>query len=54
MINRIIHSLNQLEVKGKNNLDILLGCIMALEEIQKQMEAPKNAQPPAEEEVVDG
>jgi len=33
MIEQIILSLNQLEVKGKENLDILLGCILALEEL---------------------
>lgn len=31
IIQSIIHTLNQIEVKGKDNLDKLLGVIMALE-----------------------
>ena len=27
----LLNSLNTIEVKGKNNLDTLLGCIMAIE-----------------------
>lgn len=27
----VCHSLNTIEVKGKNNLDVLLGCITAIE-----------------------
>ena len=30
-LSRIITTLNQIEVKGKDNLDKLLGCIMVLE-----------------------
>lgn len=30
-LQRLLDSLNCLEVKGKDNLDILLGCIMAIE-----------------------
>ena len=32
-INAIIHTLNAISVSGKNNLDMLLGCIIALEGI---------------------
>lgn len=35
-IAKVIHTLNQIEVHGKENLDKLLGCIMVLEkEIEK-------------------
>lgn len=34
----IIRTLNGVEVKGKNNLDMLLGCIMTLEQIEKEIE----------------
>ena len=29
----VIKTLNQIEVKGKNNMDQLLGCIIALERV---------------------
>lgn len=37
-IEMVIRTLNNIEVHGKNNLDMLLGCIMALEQIESQME----------------
>lgn len=40
-IQDIINSLNQLEVKGKRNLDILLGVILALEHVQEANEGTK-------------
>lgn len=50
-IKAIISTLNNIEVHGKNNLDMLLGCIMALEQMDAQMkqEAKKK-----EEETADG
>jgi hypothetical protein len=50
-IERIISTLNNIEVHGKSNLDMLLGCIMTLEQIDAQMkqEAKKK-----EEETADG
>ena len=33
----VIRTLNDIEVHGKNNLDMLLGCIMTLEQIQKDL-----------------
>lgn len=50
-IKKIIATLGNIEVHGKNNLDMLLGCIMALEQIDAQMkqEAKKK-----EEETADG
>lgn len=56
MIEQIIRSLNQIEVKGKNNLDILLGCILALEELDKQIKAQQipSEEPADNEEEIDG
>jgi hypothetical protein len=34
----VIATLNKIEVKGKENIDRLLGAIIALEEIQKALE----------------
>lgn len=50
-IKAIISTLNNIEVHGKSNLDMLLGCIMTLEQIDAQMkqEAKKK-----EEETADG
>lgn len=48
-IEDIIASLNGIEVKGRENLDRLLGCILALEAV---VEAQKNAKKEGEE--VDG
>lgn len=40
-IKAMINTLNQMEVKGKDNLDRLLGCIMVLEKALNEMNAPK-------------
>lgn len=32
-INNVIRTLNKVQVSGKENLDMLLGCIMVLEQI---------------------
>lgn len=34
-IRDIINTLNRVEVKGKDNLDLLLGAILALEAVEK-------------------
>lgn len=39
LIKMIISTLNTVEVKGKENLDALLGCINALESVVKAMES---------------
>lgn len=59
-IEDIIRTLNEIEVKGRDNLDKLLGAIMALEFIQKAQEnaaadvgnttAEADAEPPETEE----
>jgi len=38
----IIKTLNQIEVKGADNMDRLLGCIQGLERLDKEMEAGKS------------
>ena len=42
IIRMIIKSLNQVEVKGADNLDRLLGCIQGLERLDAAMEGTKN------------
>lgn len=37
MIQGIINTLNTIEVRGKDNLDKLLGCILLLENIQQKI-----------------
>lgn len=36
MIDKLLASLNAIEVHGKENLDILLGCIFALEQMREE------------------
>lgn len=33
----LLSSLNSIEVKGKDNIDILLGCILAVEKMQETL-----------------
>lgn len=47
----VISTLNTVEVKGKSNLDALLGCINALENVVQIMEAPPAPPMPEKEEV---
>lgn len=42
IIRMIIKSLNQVEVKGADNLDRLLACIQGLERLDAAMEGTKN------------
>lgn len=49
-LKKVIATLGNIEVHGKNNLDMLLGCIMALEQIDAQMERKAKA----EEGTADG
>ena len=37
-IEQLIQTLNCIEVKGKENLDMLLGCILTLEQMKKDGE----------------
>lgn len=52
MIRCVIATLNDIEVKGKDNLDKLLGSIMALENVAQMMEQPAPKETP--EEVANG
>ena len=36
-LNTLLKSLNQIEVRGRQNLDVLLGCIMAIENAIEQL-----------------
>lgn len=49
VIRCVIATLNDIEVKGKDNLDKLLGSIMALEGIAQMMEQPALEETPKEE-----
>lgn len=49
MIRCVIATLNDIEVKGKDNLDKLLGSIMALEGMAQLMEQPAQEEEPKEE-----
>lgn len=46
---QVINTLNRIEVHGKDNLDMLLGCIMLLERMSTQSQEPS-----AEEESANG
>lgn len=39
-LQQIIATLNQVETRGKDNLDMLLGSIMALEDLVKELSKP--------------
>lgn len=52
LIRLVISTLNDVEVKGKNNLDKLLGCINALESFVQVAEAQPPEKP--EQEVSNG
>lgn len=49
-LKKVIATLGNIEVHGKNNLDMLLGCIMALEQIDAQMKQEEKKK----EETADG
>ena len=42
IIQLIIKSLNQIEVKGKDNMDRMLGCIQGLERLDRALEEAHN------------
>lgn len=51
LLKMVISTLNTVEVKGKENLDSLLGCINALESVVRIMEAPPAPPEKTKEEV---
>ena len=52
-IEDIINTLNQVEVKGKANLDRLLSAILALEFILEAQKHPQTAETPPTEEPIE-
>lgn len=44
MLDDIIQTLNAIEVHGKNNLAMLLGCISALEDLRRREEKANGGQ----------
>lgn len=48
-LNTLLKSLNSLEVKGKSNMDILLGCIFAVENKIAELQTPVEAIEEAED-----
>lgn len=62
MFKGIIHTLDSIEVHGKDNLDKLLGCILLLESFQQKfennlkakVEPEKEESKPEKEEKADG
>lgn len=55
IIKLVISTLNGVEVKGKDNLDKLLGCINALESVVQAAEtAPTPSPEKTEQEVANG
>lgn len=41
-LSTLLQSLNQIEVKGKDNMDVLLGCIFAVEQKISEIDADEN------------
>lgn len=39
-LTQLLTSLNSVEVKGRTNMDILLGCMLAIENKIQQLDAP--------------
>mgnify|MGYP007133743655 CR=1 FL=1 len=40
-IDNLILSLNSIEVKGEDNLNVLLGCILAVKKLKAELNKPK-------------
>lgn len=54
LIKMVTSTLNTVEVKGKDNLDKLLGCINALENVVQIMEAAPTPPNNTDQEVTNG
>ena len=53
MLEKVIATLNAIEVHGKDNIDMLLGCILTLEQLDRELnKQPKN--PNTEEDNTNG
>lgn len=44
ILDALIRSLNQIEVKGERNLDILLGCILELKKLKGMVKTEKTVE----------
>lgn len=55
-LNTLLKSLNNIEVKGKENMDVLLGCMFAIENKISELKAMDEVPGPIinEEESADG
>lgn len=42
MYEKIIATLNSIDVRGQDNMDKLLGCILALERMENELKNPVN------------
>lgn len=51
IIKLVLNTLEDIEIKGKKNIDAMLGCMNALESFVKMTEANNNKE---DEEVTDG
>ncbi len=45
IIKRVIYTINQVDVRGKDNMDKLLGCIQTMERLLEQLSARKEGNP---------
>ena len=45
IIKRVIYTINQVDVRGKDNMDKLLGCIQTMERLLEQLRARKEGNP---------
>ena len=50
-IQKVLHTLDAIEVHGRDNIDMLLGCMMTLEQIENELK--EQAKKPETEEVTE-
>jgi len=48
-LDNLLLSLGSIEVKGKDNLNVLLGCILAVEQLKEQLLKPEESESDKEE-----
>lgn len=53
IFDKLIHSLGRVEVRGKENLDILLGCIQTLEQLRDMIKIETREIEPEEDKSDD-
>lgn len=52
LIRKVLNTLDKVEVKGKGNLDKLLGCMQALEKVANELAANRQAMAQASQSEV--